>query len=100
MRLNTIGTAIETLAGQCEGIYKKQLSMCPNSIHTLRRYAAFMTDVLDSHYRAIVTWPAANWQSSTPTATGRVLGDCAGIISDCVDSIGAMQHCSNGVSLM
>jgi hypothetical protein len=47
-RLHAVGTALEALAAQVESCYQRQLAVSPNSIQTLRRYAAFLSEVENS----------------------------------------------------
>lgn len=44
-RLNEIGDAVKTYTALCETCFQKQLSLSPNSVQTLRRYAQFLLEV-------------------------------------------------------
>ena len=44
-RLVDIGTIIDMYATQCEALFVQQLTISPNSIQTIRRYAEFLLEV-------------------------------------------------------
>lgn len=51
-RLNKIGMAVEESVSKCEACFQKQLSLSPNSVQTLRRYAQFLLEIANNPSKA------------------------------------------------
>lgn len=51
-RLNKIGMAVEDSVSKCEACFQKQLSLSPNSVQTLRRYAQFLLEISNNPSKA------------------------------------------------